>query len=413
MRHDPKTRRSIFWLLCFRSLQVKRLQALLGIGSLLVGAAVCSLLLNLYGGVERKMTESFRAFGANVIIAPRGGAAQSSALPSLMDKAWADKVATTAAMRTKNRQPEGAATILPVLYVVSHLDPAVPDPRLPGGENVMAVGAGLGGLVEMNPNWRLQGSSADYKTGDCIVGSHLAAEMRFHPGDQLQLSSLSPGGGASASHAARVTFRVAAIVSTGDSADDQVFVPLAALEQLAGLPGKISLIEMRVPGDAQQIEAAIHQLSSALPALAVRPVRQIVYSEGRVLSTIRRLMLALTALILLIIALCVAATMTAIVLERRKDVAVMKALGASDRMVMELFLCESAVLGLLGGVAGFFIGAFFARGVAARLFHVALAPSAWVFPVICISTALLAVIATLLPVRVVRRIQPAAALKGA
>ncbi|MGH9351650.1 MAG: ABC transporter permease [Terriglobia bacterium] len=403
MSQNAKTRRSqrsIFWLLCLRSLQVKRPQAMLGIGSLVVGAAVCSLLLNLYGGVERKMTESFRAFGANVIVAPREAALQSSALPSLMEASWAGRIDVKRGLSS-----------LPVLYVVSHLDPVEPDPRLPGGENVMAVGTDLAGLVEMNPNWHLEGAGTTFKTQDCIVGAHLAAEMRFHPGDQLHLSSLPSD--AKAGHVIPETFRVAAIVSTGASEDDQIFVPLAALEQMAGLPGKISLIELRVPGDTQEIEAAIHQLAAALPQLAVRPVRQIVYSEGRVLTTLRHLMLALTTLILVIIALCVAATMTALVLERRKDVAVMKALGASDRAVMELFLCEGAALGLLGGLLGFFIGAFFARDVAARLFHVALAPSWWVFPVVCISTALLAVMATMLPVRIVRGIRPAVALKGA
>ncbi|MGH9403520.1 MAG: ABC transporter permease [Terriglobia bacterium] len=400
MSQKPKSQRSIFWLLCLRSLQVKRPQAMLAIGSLVVGAAVCSLLLNLYGGVERKMTESFSAFGANVILAPRDVALQSSALPSLMQEPRADAF---------ERMP-GIAS-LPVLYAVSHLNPVEPDPRLPGGENVMAVGTDLGGLAQMNPNWRLQGKGSAFKSQDCIVGAHLAGEMRFHPGDQLQLSSLSSG--AKAGHVIPETFRIAAIVSTGASEDDQVFTPLATLQQMAGLPGKISLMELRVPGDTQAIEAGIRQLAAAFPGLTVRPVRQIVYSQGRVLTTIRRLMLALTALILVIIALCVAATMTAIVLERRKDVAVMKALGASDRVVMELFISEGAALGLLGGLLGFFIGAFFARDVAARLFHVALAPSWWVFPVVCISTAVLAVVATMLPVRIVRGIQPAAALKGA
>lgn len=373
---------------------------MLGIGSLIVGAAVCSLLLNLYGGVERKMNESFRDFGANVIVAPRGAGGPSRAATSLMDESWADKLSA-------NRN----FASLPVLYVVSHLDPVVPDPRMPGGENVMAVGTDLGSLITMNPNWHVEGSSTALSARDCVVGARLAAEMGFHPGDQIELSAL-PSGTDTAQTISR-TFRIAAVVSAGDSADDQVFAPLAPLEQMAGLTGKISLIELRVPGDAPEIEATIHRLTAGFSQLDVRPVRQIVYAQGRVLGTIRRLMLSLTALILVIIALCVAATMTAIVLERRKDVAVMKALGASDRAVMEIFLCESAAIGLLGGIVGFFIGALLARNAAASLFHVALNPSGWVFPMVCIVSVALAVIATLLPVRIVRGIQPAAALKGA
>ncbi|MGH9395412.1 MAG: ABC transporter permease [Terriglobia bacterium] len=401
---QPRNPRSIFWRLCLRSLQVKRPQAALGIGSLIVGAAVCSLLLNLYGGVNRKMRDSFRAFGANVILAPRHVSSGSSALLGIMDELPPGHL-----QPFRKRMP-GLASI-PVLYVVTRLNTVEPDPRLPEGENVVAVGTELEGLLQMNPNWRVERAGAALGSQDCVVGAHLATEMKFHPGDHLLLRTLPSG--ASAIEPTPKAFRIAAVASTGDAADDQVFVPLQALQQLAGLAGKVSAIELRVPGSAHEIEADINQLSMAFPGIAVRPVRQIVYSEGRVLGTIRRLMLGLTALILVIIVLCVTATMTAIVLERRKDVAVMKALGASDRLVMELFLSEGAVLGLIGGVIGFLIGALIARALAMRLFDVALAPSWWVLPVVCVSTVILAVVATMFPVRIVRGIQPAVALKGA
>lgn len=403
-----RSRRGIFWMLCLRSLQVKRLQALLGLGSLIVGATVCSLLLNLYSGVSRKMSESFRAFGPNVVAASRA-ASLESALPSLMDESWLGKL--TAAPDAR----EGFAS-LPVLYDVARLDPAQPDPRMPEDENVMAVGTDLAGLLAMNPNWRIVGARQGFHSGDCLVGEHLAAEMRFHRGDALRLSPPAARNATPAiatRGAAAGTFRVSGIIATGASEDDQIFVPLADLQRIAGTPGKISLVEMRVPGNAKAIEAAIRRMSAGFPGLTVRPVRQIVYSEGRVLASIGRLMAALTALILVIIALCVAAAMTAIVIERRKDIAVMKALGASDRQVMNIFLGEGAALGLLGGVAGFFIGALLARDTGARLFHVALSPIWSLLPVIAAAAALLAIVATLLPVRRVRAIQPAAALKGA
>ncbi|MGH9449139.1 MAG: ABC transporter permease [Terriglobia bacterium] len=399
--------RSIFWRLCLRSLQVKRPQAALGIGSLIVGAAVCSLLLNLYGGVNRKMRDSFSAFGANVILAPAGASSGSDrlgALPGVMDEL------PPGSLRALRERTPGAASI-PVLYVVTRLSTAEADPRLPAGEDVVAVGTNLHGLLQMNPNWRLNGERPSLGDRDCLVGTRLAAEMQFHRGDQLLLHTLDAG--ANPAKSAPQPFRIAAIVSTGDAADDQVFVPLQALQRFAGLPGKVSVMEWRLPGSASEIEADVKNLAAAFPETAVRPVRQIVYSEGKVLGTIRHLMIALTALILVIIALCVAATMTAIVLERRKDVAVMKALGARDRMVMELFLSEGAVLGLAGGVVGFFVGVLLARALALRLFDVALGPSWWVFPVVCLFSMILAVLATMLPVRAVRGIQPAVALKGA
>ena len=58
-----------------------------GILSLLVGAAVMSMLLNLYGGVRRKMTQEFRAYGSNVVLAPGSSTSSESTTGSgVMDQ---------------------------------------------------------------------------------------------------------------------------------------------------------------------------------------------------------------------------------------------------------------------------------------------------------------------------------------
>jgi putative ABC transport system permease protein len=120
----------------------------------------------------------------------------------------------------------------------------------------------------------------------------------------------------------------------------------------------------------------------------------------------------LTILILAIIALSVMVNMTTIVLERRKDVAVMKALGAGDRLVMRLFLAEGAALGLGGGLIGVVAGAIVARLLGQRLFGVNLDLTWWTMPLVCAASMALATLASFLPIRLVRGVQPAVVLKG-
>jgi putative ABC transport system permease protein len=179
-----------------------------------------------------------------------------------------------------------------------------------------------------------------------------------------------------------------------------------------GMTGKISLVQLRLPGETGEVDSSIHDLSKALPGVDVRPIRQIVYSEGRVLGVIRWILLSVTALILVIIVICLMATMTAIVLERRKDIGVMKALGASDLQVMQLFLAEGAALGVVGGCAGFFLGNFSAYELAHHLFGVTLNVIWWTLPLVCGLAVLLALGAAVFPVRMLRAIQPAVVLKG-
>jgi putative ABC transport system permease protein len=449
----------MFWRLWWRAVSVKRSQAALALGALAVGAAITSMLLNLYGDVRRKMTEDFRSYGANVVIAPAsGGSAEGTQNSSMLEEAALQPLAQF------TRATPGTS-FAPVLYGVIRVSPDPADPRLPEFTNGVAAGADLGALRRLNPGWREQGEaiSADLPPAECAVGSNLAARLHVRPGDSIQLhrvfsaatppnenarSALDCGGSTPplslSSFQSRSTrpssspsiqsgveppqfkvpsaqdcskqqvaaYRVATVLTTGASEDDQVFVPLAALQSLLGTEGKVTLVEVSIPGETRDVESAVHRLGSLLPGLEVRPIRQIVYSEGKVLGTIRWLLLSLTILILLIIALCVMATMTAIVLERRKDIGVMKTLGAADALLMRLFMTEGASLGLVGGALGYAVGAVLARILGERLFGVALSLNAWTLPVVCALTVALAVFAAQVPVRIMRAIQPTVVLKG-
>jgi putative ABC transport system permease protein len=395
----------MFWRLWWRALSVKRSQAALALGSLMVGAAITSMLLSLYGDVRRKMTEDFRSYGANVVIAPASSAAAGADENKMVDE-------SALAPLTQFARENPRASFSPVLYGVIRVSPDPANPRLPEFTNVVAAGADFGELRRLNPGWREEGDaiSADLPPGECAVGSSLAARLHLRQGDSLQLHRVADGDDASTGRF--TSYRIATVLATGASEDDQVFLPLAALQNFLGMEGKVTLVELSLPGETREVESTVKQLAALLPGLEVRPIRQIVYSEGKVLGTIRWLLLSLTVLILVIIALCVMATMTAIVLERRKDIGVMKALGAADALLMRLFMTEGAGLGLVGGILGYAVGALLARSVAARLFGVTLNLNLWTLPVVCGLTIALAIISAQVPVRFVRAIQPTVVLKG-
>jgi putative ABC transport system permease protein len=399
----------MFWRLWRRSLTIKRPQAALAVASVMVGAAVASMLLNLYGDVRRKMTQEFRAYGPNVILAPAKssdattGNSSPGPLSGVMEEAASARLAPVLA-----RTPGAAA--VPVLYAVVELKRLPPDPRLPEFQNLVAVGTSFSKLRQLYPSWRIAGNESHAGAQSAVIGARVARLLHLHPGDSIELET--PGAAKDSAPQSDRNWAVSAVVSTGSSEDDQVFIPLASLQSLALQEGKISLIQVSIPGDAAAIGNAARNLQDALPDVEARPVRQIVYSSGKVLGTIRWLAVSLTALIVIIIALAVTATMTAIVLERRKDVAVMKGLGASDGLVMKIFLSEGASLGLAGALMGFMLGVVLAREMAVKLFDVGLSPTLWTLPAVALGGTALAVLASLLPVKIVRGVQPASVLKG-
>ena len=400
-------RRSLFWRLWVRSLVVRRPQAALAVIALLVGASLASMLLNLYSDVHRKMTQEFRSYGANVILSSKAAASSGeTALGTLIDGAVFQQVESL-------QSGVRGLVAAPVLYLVTRVSRVPTEPRLPDFENIVAAGSDFAALKALVPGWRITAGAdgGSLGPGACAVGARLAQRFRLKPGDSLELTAGS-GGGTVDGEAASKAFQVAAVISTGASEDDQVFVSLPELQKLAGLGSKISMVQMNIPGQTADIERGVHQMAAAFPQLDVRPVRQIVYSQGKVLHTIRGLLVSLMGLILAIIALCVMATMTAIVLERRKDIAVMKALGATNQKVTRLFLVEGASLGLVAGLAGFAAGGLLAAQVGERLFGVSLGVVWWTLPLVWGATILLAALATFFPVGIMRGIQPATALKG-
>jgi putative ABC transport system permease protein len=117
-------------------------------------------------------------------------------------------------------------------------------------------------------------------------------------------------------------------------------------------------------------------------------------------------------LIALTVAVSVLATLSASVLERRRDFALMKALGGSQMQLMAMFLLEALILALAGVAAGFVVGSAAAWIISEGNFHTATLPHISVLPMVLLVNLVIATLAALLPLRVLRGLQPAALLKG-
>jgi ABC-type antimicrobial peptide transport system permease subunit len=135
-------------------------------------------------------------------------------------------------------------------------------------------------------------------------------------------------------------------------------------------------------------------------------------TEAGLLARTRRLMALVTAAALVSAGLCAFGTLTDLALERRRDIALLKSLGASRTDVVRLFAAESLLIGALGGIGGWLLGAAFAEFIGRTVFHSIIALRTDVpFLVLALSIGV-AGIASLGPIRLALSIEPAAALKG-
>ncbi len=141
-------------------------------------------------------------------------------------------------------------------------------------------------------------------------------------------------------------------------------------------------------------------------------MRQITQAQTAVVGKTRSVVLAASAVIIVLIMLCMVATFTSSVLERRKDFAVMKALGASNKTVNVLFAAEAASLALVGAAGGYIIGSGIAFWIGKANFDAAIFPLPVLLLPVLLGSVALALIASTAPLRLLQQIQPAAILRG-
>ena len=117
-------------------------------------------------------------------------------------------------------------------------------------------------------------------------------------------------------------------------------------------------------------------------------------------------------LIILTAALCVLATLIGWVLDRRRDFAIMKALGAPERLLNAFFAAEAAALGLIGALLGYLVGIGVAAWIGRANFHAPVVPRIGVLPLVLVGSVAVALLSAIVPMGLLRRVQPATILRG-
>ncbi len=378
----------MFWRLLRRSIAQARGRWAVALLALVAIAALCSSLGNVYLDVSRKLTREFRAYGANIVIAAPGGAGAQTLLQE----------STVAAI------PEDGNRILaraPFLYVVARVDTS----------SVIVVGTWLDRMSGISPWWKISGTRIESgeDLGRCLIGEAVARRWNLVP----QQAGRAPGQTIELRHRGRVArLTVAGVITAGGSEDSQIFVNLPVAQQLADLPGKIGLVQVSASGTPQQLEDLVADMRRRLPYAEVKPVRQVAVAEGQLLRRIQWMLAVTTLAILVVVTLCVAATMTGMAFERRYDIGVMKALGAGEGTVVRLFMVEAMGMALVGGLAGYGLGLVLAAWIGQQVFHTSLQARWVVFPLALGVSLLVAMIGTIFPVRLLERMHPAVILRG-
>jgi len=370
---------SMFLRMIFRAAVLRRGRALSALIAVCVAAAVSTTLLMLQFDAQAKLQREFRNYGANIIITGQDGTSLPADATVRVDSALA-----------------GRGVWAPFAFVIA---------RTLSGQAIVVVGTDFVRVREIDQFWSV---SAWPETRPCpqlpcpmlaLVG--VRAKQAFPAHDQpLELTF----------QGRTIQVAAAGTVQTGGPEDSRIYISLPDFMAWSGI--STSTIEIAATGSTAEINNSLVALARTFPDAEVQPVRRILEGQARVLYRTRSTMLAAAILVAITAALCVLSTLMGWLFDRRRDFAIMKAIGASDRLLNNFFMAESAALGIAGALPGFVIGLGTAAWISSANFHSALTPRLSVLPIVLCGSVAVTLLAALLPVWRLHRLQPAAILRG-
>jgi len=361
----------MFVRMLVRAAILRKRTALSALLAVAVAAAAATAMLNLFLDVESKLRREFRGFGANIVLEARSG--QS------FNRSDLGRVEAVVGSR-------GLA--VPFAYAVA---------RTRGDQPVVVAATDFALARQLNPWWEV--SSWPHLPGEALVG--LRAARLLTPANA----------GFNLSYADRsIALSRAGTLTTGAGEEDRVYISLDEFKSWTGL--EPSVVEIAAYGSAEEVNRLLQALESSVPSADVHPVRQVTEGEANILRKTRSTLLWSSVFIILTAALCVLATLTGWLFDRRRDFAIMKAIGGSERSIGLLIAGESAVLACAGALLGFVAGAGIAAWIGRADFHAPVAPRLDVLAPVVAGCLAVTLLAAFVPLRLLRQIQPAIILRG-
>ena len=271
----------------------------------------------------------------------------------------------------------------------------------------MAAGTDFEQVQATSPYFSVEGEwpSTDRQV---LVGAETARLIDVRPGSVIEISYKLEG-----TYKRRtLNLTVSGILETGGDEEQYLYIITKAMEDLTTVEDAMEVMELSVSASSEELDSYVQKIDELGNGVSARLVKRVTKSETSVLSKLQALVFLVTAVVLVLTMICVSTTMMAVVSERRKEIGLRKALGASDQSIRTEFLGEGMFLGLLGGLLGTALGFGFAQIVSVNVFGSSISFRFILLPATVIVSMLISALSCLMPIRRAVQIDPALVLKG-
>jgi putative ABC transport system permease protein len=419
----------VFARLVFESFRRQKRRKLLAGAAITLGVTVATAMIAVATDIGDKINRELRTIGANILVTPQedtldveiggvnlkppsdGAFLNEADLPKIKGTFWHNNITGFAPMLPVKvtLQREGTAETLTLLgtYFAK---------RVAFGNEAFITG-----VRSTDPWWKISGVWPEDTSSDVLVGERLAARLATKVGDELTLSGRH--------------LHVRGILSSGGAEDDEVVAPIWLAQEILGKPGAVRRVYVSAltkPEDAfarrdpKSMSGPIYdrwycspypqsiafQLQEAIPHSHAEQIRQVAQNEGAVLTRIEGLIFLVTLAALFASALAVSAAMATTIFERRAEVGLMKALGASRVAIASIFFAEATLMALIGGAVGFAAGGMLAHRIGYAIFDSQITVPPVLLPVILAIAVIITFAGSAAAIRRAIGLDPVFALRG-
>jgi len=335
---------SLSLLMAVRNIRKRKARTALTVLGIVVGVTAIVALTSVSEGMQIQMTEWIKSsMGADLIVT---GAGSSEIMPE--DKIPEDYIDIIAGLR----DVKSASGQLYAMGIV---------------EGTSSLIQGVDPNVKLNHITIRHGSLlSEEGINEVVIGQKLESRLNIGVGDHMTLSSQSQNS----------KFKIVGIFQTTSMMmDESCIVSLSSAQELFGDEGQVSsvLVNLHDSNEANAIKSEIERLLSGVRVVEQGQVLENVKQGTEIIKTF---LLMVASISMLVAGIGIMNTMFISVIERRRDIGIMKAVGMSRVKILCAFLSESILLGILGGLLGCASGVAvseLAESISARFYDVTMA----------------------------------------
>ena len=349
--------------IAFANLKRRRGKAIFLVLGISIGIGTAVALLSLSSSIKEEIGSQLDRFGANIVVVP-----QSNSLS--LD--YGGVSVSSVSFDVQQLSDEDAKHVLDIPYGnrISTISPKLLGAVGVEGREVLLAGIDFASEMTLKRWWHIVGR-APASDADLLVGYEVARALSLI--EDLPSEPVSHHDSHDDSHGEQNKHQfkilrdqlkvaghdhtvVGVLSQTGGPEDRMIFGSLARVQQILGKPGQLSLIEVSALCKDCPIEDIVAQMSERLPHAKVSAIQQSVRARTETVERLTRFSAVVSAVVLAIGALMIFTTMMGSVVERTKEIGVLRAIGFRKEHIVKELMIEVGVISVLGGLLGWAAG---------------------------------------------------------